>query len=131
MAQLALEKPLQVKVDPTMNVATNLQQEFVRLRPNREHEREAVLLSLCTRTFKTKCIIFLSSKVHAHRVRVLFGLFGLVAAELHGNLTQTQRLQALDDFRDGKADFLLATDLAGRGLDIRGVSTVINYELPS
>lgn len=112
-------------------MAESLQQEFVRLRPNKEHEREAVLLSLCTRTFTSRTIIFLASKVHAHRVKVLFGLFGLVAAELHGNLTQTQRLQALDDFRDGKADFLLATDLAGRGLDIRGVSTVINYELPS
>ena len=131
MVQLALDKPLQVKVDPTFNVATNLQQEFVRLRPSREHEREAVLLSLCTRTFRNKCIIFLSSKQHAHRVKVLFGLFGLVAAELHGNLTQAQRLEALDDFREGKADFLLATDLAGRGLDIRGVATVINYELPT
>ena len=131
LAKLSLDAPVQVKVDPTFNVAETLQQEFVRLKPSKEHEREAVLLSLCSRTFTSKVIIFLSSKVHAHRVKILFGLFGLVAAELHGNLTQTQRLQALDDFRDGKADFLIATDLAGRGLDIRGVQTVINYELPT
>ena len=39
--------------------------------------------------------------------------------------------QALDDFRDGRATYLLATDLAGRGLDIKGVRTVVNYELPA
>ena len=131
LAKLSLSKPLQVKVDPLFNVADSLQQEFVRLRPSKEHEREAVLLSLVTRTFTSRAIVFLASKKLAHRVKVLFGLFGLKAAELHGNLTQQQRLQALDDFREGTADFLLATDLAGRGLDIRGVTTVINFELPT
>ena len=131
LAKLSLNAPVQVKVDPLFNVAETLQQEFVRLRPHHEHEREAVLLSLVTRTYTSKAIIFLASKKQAHRVKLLFGLFGLNAAELHGNLTQTQRLQALDDFRDGRADFLLATDLAGRGLDIRGVTTVINADLPT
>ena len=130
LAALSLDKPLQIKVDALLNVADNLSQEFVRLRPSKEHEREAVLLSLVTRTFTSRTIVFLASKKHAHRVHVLFGLFGLKAAELHGNLTQVQRLQSLDDFREGKVDFLLATDLAGRGLDIRGVATVINYDLP-
>jgi len=131
LAKLSLEKPLQIKVDPSNVTATTLQQEFVRLRPSREHEREAVLLSLATRTFKSRAIVFVGSKKQAHRVKILFGLAGLRAAELHGDLTQLQRLQALDDFRDGVADFLLATDLAGRGLDIRNVQTVINYDLPS
>ena len=52
------------------------------------------------------------------------GLAGLSAAELHGNLTQTQRLHALEQFRDGKTDFLLATDLAGRGLALREARAV-------
>ena len=112
-------------------MAATLQQEFVRLKPSKEHEREAVLLSLVTRTFRSRAIIFLSSKRHAHRIKILFGLSGLTAAELHGDLTQLQRLEALSDFREGKADFLIATDVAGRGLDIRGVTTVINYELPA
>jgi ATP-dependent RNA helicase DDX27 len=62
---------------------------------------------------------------------IILGLLGLKACELHGNLSQTQRIQAFLDFKEGKFDFLLATDLASRGLDIKDVKTVINFELPS
>ena len=47
------------------------------------------------------------------------GLVGLKACELHGNLTQAQRIQAFHDFKEGKYNYLLATDLASRGLDIK------------
>jgi ATP-dependent RNA helicase DDX27 len=61
---------------------------------------------------------------------ILFGLMGLKAAELHGNLTQLQRLESLEKFRDGEVQFLLATDLASRGLDILGCEHVINFDMP-
>jgi len=63
-------------------------------------------------------------------MKIVFGLLGLNATELHGNLTQLQRLESLESFRDRKTDFLLATDLASRGLDIAGIKTVINYDMP-
>lgn len=131
LANMSLNSPVQVKVDRLYSNSTRLQQEFVRLKPKHEHEREATLLSLVSRTFKERVIVFFASKKNCHRAKILFGLAGLPAAELHGNLTQQQRLQALDDFRDGKTQFLLATDLAGRGLDISSVQTVINNDLPT
>jgi len=62
---------------------------------------------------------------------IILGLIGLSALELHGNLSQTQRIQAFLDFKEEKCNYLLATDLAARGLDIRDVQTVINFELPT
>ncbi|KAH9759139.1 DEAD-box ATP-dependent RNA helicase 28 [Citrus sinensis] len=70
------------------------------------------------------------TKQAAHRLKILFGLAALKAAELHGNLTQAQRLEALELFRKQHVDFLIATDVAARGLDIIGVQTVINYACP-
>ena len=105
-------------------------QEFVRIRPQRESDREAIVLALCARSFHARVIVFFRSKQHCHRMAILFGLHALNCAELHGNLTQTQRLEALEKFRDGAVDFLLCTDLAARGLDIKGVETVVNFSFP-
>lgn len=130
LIKLSLKNPITLTVDPMFDVASTLVQQFVRLKPAFEANKDAVLLSLVTRTFKTRTIIFFRQKVSAHRFKILFGLTKLKAAELHGNLTQAQRLASLDSFREGTVDFLLCTDLAARGLDIAGVETVINYDMP-
>ncbi|KNC87076.1 hypothetical protein SARC_00820 [Sphaeroforma arctica JP610] len=130
LANLSLHQPIRLFIDKNTDTADNLIQEFIRVRKAKEGDRDAILLALCKRSFKTKTIIFFRSKAAAHRMKVIFDLVGISGAELHGNLTQLQRLESLDKFKHGEVDFLLATDLAGRGLDIVGVDVVINFTMP-
>lgn len=130
LIRLSLNRPVRLMVDAKKSTAENLVQEFIRIRPQREQTRPAILAHLCTTLFRQRVIIFFRSKVYAHKMRIIFGLLDLKAGELHGNLSQEQRIQALESFRDGKIDFLLATDVASRGLDIKAIDTVINYEAP-
>ncbi|KAJ2927138.1 hypothetical protein H1R20_g9947, partial [Candolleomyces eurysporus] len=110
LIKMSLNKPVRLFVDPKRSTARSLVQEF---------------------TFKHKVIIFLRSKKLAHQMRIVFSLLGMKCEELHGDLSQEQRLNALQSFRDGTVDYLMATDLASRGLDIKGVETVINYDMPN
>ena len=131
LALLALNKPVRVRVDTSFEVAPRLDQEFVRVRGGgSEEHRHAILLALVARTFKHRTLVFCNTKVDAHRVRLIFELSGVKAVELHGNLTQSERLESLSKFKEGGAEVLVATDLAARGLDITGIQTVINAEMP-
>lgn len=130
LINLSLNKPLRLSADPSTKRPATLTEEVVRIRRMREGNHEAVLLALCTKTFTSKVIVFSGTKQAAHRLKIIFGLLGFKAAELHGNLTQAQRLDALELFRRQEVDFLIATDVAARGLDIIGVQTVINFACP-
>ena len=130
LIRVGLNRPVRLMVDSKRQTVAGLTQEFVRLRPGREDKRIGYLLHLVHESFSTKTIIFFRQKKEAHRVRVIFGLLGLKAAELHGNMSQEQRINAIEAFRSGTAHFLLATDVASRGLDIKNVDAVINYEAP-
>merc|ERR1711936_1128875 len=64
-------------------------------------------------------------------LHIVLGLLGVRVGELHGNMSQPQRLDTPKRFKEDQIDVLLATDVAARGLDIRGVKTVINYTMPT
>ncbi len=130
LIHLSLRNPRKIAVDKKSSIVDTLSQEFVRLRSDNELLRQAIVVALCKRNFTTRTIVFAKTKVDAHRLYVLFGLVGLNATELHGNLTQLQRLEALALFKEHKTDFLICTDLAARGIDIKGVQTVINMHMP-
>ncbi|TAQ87576.1 hypothetical protein B7494_g4108 [Chlorociboria aeruginascens] len=130
LIRVGLNRPVRLLVDSQKQTVGTLVQEFIRLRPGRETKRMGYLLYLCANIYTDRVIVFFRQKKEAHRARIIFGLSGLKATELHGSMSQEQRIASVESFRDGKASFLLATDLASRGLDIKGVDTVINYEAP-
>ncbi|KAL6506043.1 DEAD-box ATP-dependent RNA helicase 28 [Orobanche hederae] len=130
LVKLSLNKPLRLSADPSTKRPATLTEEVVRIRRLSEGNQEAVLLALCSKTYTSKAIIFSGTKKNAHRLKILFGLAGLKAAEYHGDLPQAQREDALELFRKQLVDFLITTDIAARGLDIDCIQTVINFECP-
>ncbi|KAJ9652606.1 nucleolar DEAD-box protein required for synthesis of 60S ribosomal subunit [Neophaeococcomyces mojaviensis] len=134
LVRVGMNKPVRVSVDTAKSTVAGLTQEFLRLRPGRDSP-ELRLATLCTLVtsvadYQQRTIIFFRQKKEAHRIRIVFGLLGLKAGELHGSMTQDQRISAVNGFRDGRTTHLLATDVASRGLDIKNVLSVINYEAP-
>ncbi|KAK8157706.1 P-loop containing nucleoside triphosphate hydrolase protein [Phyllosticta citrichinensis] len=130
LIRVGLNRPVRLMVDAKKATVSGLVQEFVRLRAGKEDRRMAVLLYLCKKVFTERVIIFFRSKKDAHNARIMFGLCGIKAAELHGSMSQEQRIHAVESFRNNNATHLLATDLASRGLDIKNVNTVLNYSAP-
>jgi ATP-dependent RNA helicase RhlE len=98
--------------------------------PVSESQKTDLLLELLKRVNYDSVIVFCRTKHGADRVAHLLKRSNHAVAVLHSNRTQREREQALRGFRDGHYEVLVATDIAARGLDIRDVSHVINYDVP-
>ena len=130
LADFSMKNPARLSADQIGSTPGTLTEEVLRLRPGAVAMKEAHLLAVLTRTFTKRCIVFSRTKQQAPRLKIIMGLFGIKTAELHGDLTQTMRLAALEEFRTGEATHLVATDVAARGLDISGVDAVVSYDAP-
>lgn len=95
-----------------------------------KEERTALLKKLFSVNGMASTLVFTRTKHKAKRLAVQLKRSGFSAVSLQGNLSQNQRRKAMDGFRKGTFKILVATDIAARGIDVSGVSHVINYDLP-
>ncbi|HMZ79627.1 MAG TPA: C-terminal helicase domain-containing protein, partial [Acidobacteriota bacterium] len=89
-----------------------------------------LLMELLRQTREGSVLVFTKTKHRAKRLDEQLRKSGYGSASLQGNLSQNQRQAALDGFRSGRHQILVATDIAARGIDVTGVSRVINYDIP-
>lgn len=132
LIQLSLNKPVRIMIDPPKAAASKLVQEFVRIR-KKDTMKPALLfhlLKMVDPSQQSRIVVFVSRKETAHRLRVILGLLGMKVSELHGSLSQEQRLNNVNDFKNLVVPVLICTDLAARGLDIPKIEMVINYDMP-
>lgn len=100
------------------------------LYPVEQHLKTALLMELLKHTDTDSVLIFTRTKHRAKRLGEQLENAGYKAASLQGNLSQNRRQAALDGFRDGTYQILVATDIAARGIDVSQISHVINYDIP-
>lgn len=101
------------------------------LYPVPRHLKMKLLLKILQTTATTSVLIFTRTKNGADKVSRILHERGHSAAHIHGDRSQSQRSQSLHGFRTGRYKILVATDIAARGLDIEGISHVINYDTPA
>ncbi|MDE1465592.1 DEAD/DEAH box helicase [Spartinivicinus poritis] len=128
LAKGMLKNPVEIDVSPKNTTAETVQQLIHPV----DKKRKTKLLSHLIRTEKwSQVLVFIKTKHGANRlVRNLYG-DGISAVAIHGNKSQSQRTKALSDFKRGKADVLVATDIAARGIDIDQLPQVVNFDLPN
>ena len=99
--------------------------------PVAQHLKTALLFMLLGKTDARSVLVFTRTKHRAKSLEKKLVAAGYRSASLQGNLSQTRRQAALDGFRDGTFQILVATDIAARGIDVTRISHVINYDIPS
>jgi len=100
------------------------------LLPVAQEQKTALLLALLDDLAHKSVLVFTRTKHRADRIAAQIDRSGHTTAVLHSNRSQGQRQRALDSFRSGQCRLLIATDIAARGLDVEGISHVINYDIP-
>jgi len=128
LADQFITNPATVTIKPAATTAERVDQyaTFVN-----QAEKQSLLTITLADPSIDRALVFARTKHGADRVVRLLGQNGIAANAIHGNKSQPQRERALAAFKSGDVPILVATDIAARGIDVSGVSHVINFELPN
>jgi ATP-dependent RNA helicase RhlE len=127
LADALLKDPARVHVAPAVTTAVGIAQSVVFIA---KAEKRALLQRMLEGGQIGRALVFTRTKHGANRLTEQLAKGGITALAIHGNKSQGARQRALDTFKSGGLSVLVATDVASRGIDVDGITHVINYELP-
>ena len=122
-----MRDPIHMNMTPKVVTVDKIRQAFITVDDERKFE---LLLKVIEREQPRQCLIFVERKRWADNLHKKMSRSLASVAAIHGDLPQKQREKIMGDFRSGKLKFMIATDVASRGIDVSGISHVINYDLP-
>ncbi len=128
LADHVMHDPVEVSVAPVSSAAETVSQHVFHIDKNR---KQSLLNHLLADPAVTRALVFTRTKHGADRAVRYLEKVGIAAAAIHGNKSQNARQRALDQFRSGGISVLVASDIAARGLDIDGISHVVNFDIPN
>ena len=126
IAQQHMKFPVRIEIAPSGTPAARITQELFFV----EKQDKPRLLEKILTEYRGSALIFSRMKFGAKRIAAHLRALGYSAAELHSNRSLNQRKGALEGFRNGTYRILVATDIAARGIDVKGIELVLNYDLP-
>ena len=127
IANKYMRNPLKILVSKDEIALTQMKQFYTVVN---QHSKFDALFSILSRDEVDKAIIFCRTRRETSRISDQLNRKGLRVQALHAGFTQAQRDRAISDFRCGRLNLLVATDVAARGLDIQGITHIINYDVP-
>jgi superfamily II DNA/RNA helicase len=125
-----LHNPNRIEVAPPSTTAASIEQHLVKAPSDFKLKRDALRQLLRSQTNVKNAIVFANRKTTVGVVEASLRRHGFNAAALHGDMDQRTRLKTLDAFRAGEITYLIASDVAARGLDIPEVSHIFNFDVP-
>lgn len=127
LANSILKNPVSVKVDPVSSTVDRIDQSLYFVN---KPDKKRLLATLLRDPAITSALVFSRTKHGANAIAAFLTKQGIPAAAIHGNKSQTARVTALENFKNGTIRVLVATDIAARGIDISELSYVFNFDLP-
>ncbi|KKW69241.1 ATP-dependent RNA helicase [Lampropedia cohaerens] len=127
LAESYLQNPVLIEVARPNATASSIEQQFFRVG---DADKRLALLQLFRQHDKQQAFVFVNSRLGCARLARMLERDGVRTAALHGDKSQDERLKALEAFKAGEVDLLICTDVAARGLDIKDVPAVVNYDVP-
>jgi ATP-dependent RNA helicase RhlE len=127
LANKMLRNPVQVEIAPEQPTVDAIDQSIMYVQ---KRDKKRLIADLLAEPEVERSIVFTRTKHGANRLTKRLGKAGFPAIAIHGNKSQNQRQRALDGFRDGSYDVLVATDVASRGIDVDDITHIFQFDLP-